>query len=138
MSNMNITKKQCLLLTDRLKMSFRCDGMELVKLKQLWPSIHSKIPPEVSVKLKHHLDLVLSTENDERIPHLNDFIRCCFQYKPTNFTEFVAYAMIATAVQLSKSPSLLFRPEKSRLMTYVFSTNVEFWAHNEDTVSKSK
>lgn len=114
-------------------MSFRCEGIEFEKLKLLWSLVQSKLSIEVSITLKHHLELVLANENDDKITHLTNFIGCCCENVPVNFEEFIAYVMIATGIELLNVSSTLFRMEKLRLLAHVFSTNIK-WPHDQGMV----
>lgn len=126
----------CLLKLNTAKMSFNMDGIKLIDLKALLPIIWPKLPPELSVKLKEHFELIIADGNDALAVNLIDFVQSCCEYTPDNFEEYVAYVMIAASIELLSVPSALFRIEKSRLMAHTFNTFNGFWGHDQEKVSK--
>lgn len=101
---------------------------------ELWSTIQSKLPPELSAKLKHHLELALDSENDEQTGHLGNFVRECCAFEPANFQQFIAYAMTATSIELLNIPLMTFRTEKSSLLSHTFSAHTNFWPHDQEKV----
>lgn len=115
-------------------MSFKYDGIHMDKLIELWPIIRSKLPSELSAKLNHHIEHILANENVEQIVHLGNFIGDCCAFMPVNFQHCIAFAMIATSIELLSGIPMTFRVEKSRLLAHTFSVHTEFWSNDQEKV----
>lgn len=121
---LNITYIHLLLTGFDDRMSFQYDGIEVTKLKSLWPNIASKLSPELTVKLKEHLE------------SMSTFVQICCEIRPENFSEYTAFVMLSTIFELIESPSILFRLRKSQFTAHTFSTNTGRWCHDRDKVNK--
>lgn len=117
---------------NKVIMSFQYSGVTVDKLKKLWPTIVSNL----SFKLDNHSSTSLGQENAVDVANLQAIIRICCDHKPVNFDEYISYAMIATFMELLKSPSTQFHLQSTQLMAHTFNTNTNQWYRDEKKVKQ--
>lgn len=113
-------------------MSFQFKGIEVEKLHALWHIIEPKLPAKISAKLQECLELILSNDTGA----YDTFVKICCEHKPANFTEYIAYVMITTSIELLNCTSTFFRLQKLQLLAHTFGSNVEFWSHDPAKVNE--
>lgn len=112
-------------------MSFQDEAINLDHFRELWPMmIDDKL--KISVQLEKQFEAIVG---DEQMVGMHEFIKICCNHKPANFEEYTTFAMIATSVELLKSP-IEFHMKKLQLMSHVFNTNVNLWSNDYKKVNQ--
>lgn len=112
-------------------MSFQYDGVQLDKLKELWPIITSNL----SLKLDDYANISTELGNATNILNLQAIVRVCCDHKPVNFDEYIAYVMIGTYMELLKYPSTQFHLQSTQLMAHTFNATNNAWHRDEEKVN---
>lgn len=115
-------------------MAFQSENLKVENIKLIWPSIIPQLPKPIAAHLEQQLNEIFESDDDEKEGKLFTFVETWCNQKPENFKEYIAYAMIATAIELVDMPSSLFRLHASRLIAHTFNTNVDHWSHVEEMV----